>query len=144
MNYYWYAFVINYDFEKQAFLARSLGSALRKPHLNTAFYKNRHRSAEWFGIFLVMGGLCFLLRDVRIKRKSAEEKALNSFRRKMEKRGYIKAASQGLEEFVSTVRDERIRLLASRFVNEFEELYYRDKRAGKEQIKRLKETIRAI
>ena len=143
-NYYWYAFVINYNFDKQARLVYSLRSALRKPRVGLSFDRGRLGPARYLGIFIVVGALCVLLRDFRVKRLPVEDRILRKFLRKMEKSGYRKMPHQGLEEFVASVGDEKVRMRALRFVSEFEEFYYRDQKAGRDQVRHFISLIRSI
>ncbi len=69
---------------------------------------------------------------------------LTCFLKKMRKLGYQKKASQGLEEFAQTVRDEKIRHSALVFTRCFHEIYFRDKVFTKSDIRNLRRMIFSI
>jgi protein-glutamine gamma-glutamyltransferase len=87
-----------------------------------------------------LAGVYFLI----TRRKSPEEKVLALFVRRMERRGYRKQPSQGLEEFVSHVADDRTRTCALRFVADFEQLYFKDRKFSREDATRLKGMAKSI
>jgi hypothetical protein len=58
--------------------------------------------------------------------------------------GYEKQWSEGLEEFVDRVDREELRDRARSFVDDFEQVYYRDREFTRETIRRLKAHIKRI
>ena len=58
--------------------------------------------------------------------------------------GYEKDEHEGLEEFINRVDREDIRNRARIFVEDFEQLYYRDREFSRETIRRLKHHITRI
>lgn len=144
LNYYWYVLVINYNLEKQFSILLKLRSELRNPHVNLVFQKDI--ALTWFAILLLITGTGFALRISIIHRlRSPEQKILTSFLKKMEKQGYQKKTSQGLEEFVDTLRDAGVRqTTAALFVKRFQEVYYRDKVFTKRDIRNLKQILSSI
>ncbi len=143
LNYYWYAIVINYNLEKQFSIALKLRSKLRKPHINLSFKGDI--VLKWVVILLIIAGTGVVVYII-IKRRSKppEQKALTSFLKKMGKLGYQKKASQGLEEFAQTVRDEKIRHSALIFTRHFQEIYFRDKVFTESDIQNLRRMIFTI
>jgi transglutaminase-like putative cysteine protease len=143
LNYYWYAIVINYNLEKQFSLVLKLRSKLRRPHISLSF--KRDIVLQWFAILLIMAGTGVAV-SVIIKHRSKppDQKVLASFLKKMRKLGYQKKASQGLEEFVKTVGDERTRRSALVFAQRFQEIYFRDKVFTKSDIRNLRRLIFSI
>ena len=73
-----------------------------------------------------------------------EKIILGKFLGKMERLGCRKDPSQGLEEFVSSIKDSQVRVKAFEFVKEFEALYFKDKRFNAGDINKLKDLIKAI
>ncbi|MBA4416547.1 MAG: hypothetical protein C0392_01355 [Syntrophus sp. (in: bacteria)] len=142
INYYWYAFVINYDFEKQISFVFKVRTAFKNPHFNLSF--NKTRVMQFAFILAVLFFTGFFFHKFRRRQKSPEKRILVKFLRKMERLGYRKEASQGLEEFVSSIEDNQVRLQAFEFVKEFEALYFKDKRFITEDINRLNGLIKAI
>ena len=76
--------------------------------------------------------------------KPPEEKMLASFLKKMKKRGYSKRASQGLEEFVQTIEDERIRESALDFTQRFHKIYFRDRIFMRNDLQDLRKIVSLI
>ncbi|HEY3277152.1 MAG TPA: transglutaminaseTgpA domain-containing protein [Syntrophorhabdaceae bacterium] len=144
LNYYWYAFVINYNLEKQLSLARAMRGAFRISRTTGAPVIEWKKWAEYTGFILFGCTACVFLRNVRLRRRSREEKLLIAFVRKMERSGYHKKESQGLEEFISTIGDRRIGQLASEFVKEFQAFYFRDLPVSPKEAKHLKRRIKSI
>lgn len=144
LNYYWYVLVINYNLEKQFSILLKLRSELRNPHLNLVFKKDI--ALTWLAILLLITGTGFALRiSIMYRLRSPEQKILTSFLKKMEKQGYQKKASQGLEEFVDTIRDTGVRqTTAALFVKRFQEVYYRDKVFTRRDIRDLKQILSSI
>jgi len=136
MNYYWNALVINYDFSKQASLIQKLRSGIRNPRLHLSM---KSKSAVLYSAALACFILVFLvIYRLAVRRKIPHEKILNDFLKRMGRHGYKKSSSEGLEEFVARIKDERIQEKASRFVQAFEGYYYRDKRISREDMRKLR------
>lgn len=111
--------------------------------MGVAFQQDK--ALKWIAILLII--VCigisvrvFTKNDV----KSPEQKILASFLKRMKKLGYQKKASQGLEEFVSDIKDETIKESAVMFVRDFENRYFKDMAFDRQYIQRLKSTIKAI
>jgi transglutaminase-like putative cysteine protease len=136
MNYYWNALVINYDFSKQASLIQKLRSGIRNPriHLSSKSRMTVLYSAVLACLVLVIVVIC---RKVS-RRKMPHETILEDFLKKMSRYGYDKRSSEGLEEFVARVKEERIKARASRFVQAFEGYFYRDKKLSREESRELR------
>ncbi|MCX7966225.1 MAG: transglutaminaseTgpA domain-containing protein [Syntrophorhabdaceae bacterium] len=142
INFYWYAFVINYNLDRQLSIAFAITQGIKRPHLkldikNLAFIK-------YVAIFLSVLILSFFSIKAFMRRQDKERYMLWQFYRRLNKYGYKKRASQGLEEFVSIIKDENLKEKAREFVVAFEESFYRDKKLSRMDIKRLKRIIKAI
>jgi hypothetical protein len=120
-----------------------LRSELRRPNMGLVF--NRDSAIKWLAIVLMMAGagigLCAILKN---RLKPPEKRILSFFLKKMERLGYPKDSSQGLEEFVSCIGDEAIRRSAYVFVTEFEARYFRDVALDRQSVKQLRAAIKAI
>lgn len=136
VNYYWYAFIINYNLEKQISFLRKVRTGIKKPSLRLKF--NKDVFSKYLIIALLIAGIVVIVRLVMMPGQSKEKKILASFLKKMEKRGYKKTHSQGLEEFTSAIQDQGTRQTARTFVDEFERLYFRDKRFTARDVKKLR------
>lgn len=143
LNYYWYVLVINYNLEKQFSILFKIRSELRNPGL--ALKLQRHTVIKWLAFFFIVAGLAISVSIfISNRSRSSEQKLLESFLKKMQKFGYLKKASQGLEEFVSSIRDETLKQSAYVFVREFENHYFKDITFDRQHIQRLKAAIKAI
>jgi len=135
ISYYWNALVINYDFAKQMTLLQNLRS-FKKPQFDLFPIKElllRYSAAPLVLVFFVW--ILYLLIS---KRKAPEEELKEAFIKKMEKYGYRKTPSEGLEEFVSRIEEPPLQEKAYRFVREFERFYYKDIPLTRHEVKRLK------
>jgi transglutaminase-like putative cysteine protease len=143
VNYYWYAMIINYDFQKQLFMLYKLRTAVKKPTFTSLKMDRKKVGTYVIGILTIAAILwaaVFLIK----KKKTQEAYLLSKFFRKMERYGYRKRRSEGLEEFVETIVDENLRTSAFQFVREFEGFYFRDASLRPKDSKRLAKLIRAI
>jgi hypothetical protein len=106
---------------------------------------HRDTALTWLTILILILcagiALIVIIKDIL---KPPERKVLALFLKKMEKHGYHKKSTQGLEEFVSHIPNNEVRQSASVFVKEFEALYFKDKSFGSQDIQKLKKTIQAI
>lgn len=142
VNYYWNASVINYDFYGQVALLRKLESSMTRPKIDFSSIKK-----EFLGYILVLAVLAtgaLLAYRLTITSKTEEERLRQLFLKKMEKLGYTKAASEGLEEFVAKVEDAETMERAYRFVREFESYYYQDKKLAPKEASRLRGLVKEI
>jgi protein-glutamine gamma-glutamyltransferase len=142
INYYWNAMIINYNLEKQITLFYTLRSGIRRPSTLLNFDKKK-------GAYFLLGGLLlaaltYAAYKARSMRWSESRRILMAFRRRMEKYGYLRKPSQGLEEFVLLIGNEHLRASALAFVRAFEELYYRDRKITLGEARKLKELLRAV
>jgi len=142
INYYWNTIVINYNLEKQLSIARAVARGLRKPSLHLSIQKRQFVISLIFIALAVL--VAFTIKSPLLNRKTEEMKILSRFLTSMERTGYKKAASQGLEEFVSFVEDEELKARAHHFVADFEKIFYKDKKLSRPEIKNLKNIIEAI
>jgi len=142
INYYWNITVINYDFERQISLFNKIRMGIKKPAFNLSI--DREMLIRYFiGIFIAVAAV-FAGYAVLSGKRSPETRLLTVFQKRMEGFGYRRGGSQGLEEFAESVKDERLKEHALRFVKEFERIYYKDRRFNKEEIKRLKAVIEEL
>jgi transglutaminase-like putative cysteine protease len=142
VNYYWNALVINYDLEKQFSLFQKITQGLRSPAFNLTL--DRDKLVKYFAGAAVIAAILFSVYALLFRRKSDEERLISLFLNRMQKRGYIKNKSQGLEEFAAGIKEEGLKKQAHSFIVEFERYFYKDKKLTKEEIKRLREIISKI
>lgn len=144
LSYYWYVLVINYNVEKQFSLVMKLRSEIRQSPLKTVFLHKDRIIKGLAVLLLVTGATTTFVFWIRWRLKPPEARLLASFFKKMKKRGYRKKASQGLEEFVQTVDDEKIRQIAFLFVGRFQDRFFQDKAFAKADIQYLKGIILSL
>jgi protein-glutamine gamma-glutamyltransferase len=141
VNYYWVAFVVNYDVQKQFTLLMQARTVIGEGG-------GRVRSIPikaYLLIFVSLGCALFAITSIRKGlRKSEAEKLSVLLLKRLEKQGYRKRPSQGLEEFVRGIDENRLREKARCIVRAFEKTYYKDERFSKEEIKRLRQWIREL
>jgi protein-glutamine gamma-glutamyltransferase len=141
INYFWVAFIVNYDVQKQFALFTNTRSALSAGSGTIAMIPIKRYLA-----FLV-GAVVLIYGAVRIRgqlQKSPAERLTALFLGSLEKRGYVRKPSQGLEEFVAAIRDEPLRARATQIAKGFEKTYYRDQPFSGEEIKRLRQLIKEL
>jgi hypothetical protein len=142
VNYYWYAFIINYNLEKQISFLHKVRTGIKRPSLKFKF--NKDIFSKYLIIALLIAGMIFIIRLFTIPKKPQEKRLLSAFLQKMEKHGYRKKTSQGLEEFVSQIDNDRLREQASAFVSSFEEIYFHDRVFTREHISGLKDILTSM
>jgi protein-glutamine gamma-glutamyltransferase len=146
INYYWIAFVVNFDLQKQVTLFSKARSAAEETSIKIGHLPFRKLTIVVTILVLIIFSAYALNHRLR---KSDAEKLIGSFILCLEKYGYTRGASQGLEEFVHTIQQDEFRYCAEDFVRHFEQIYYKDRPFLKEEkvllqskIKNLKKTLR--
>lgn len=142
INYYWNALIINYNFEKQFALALKIRYAIRRPSFS--LHLDKGSWIAFTGLPIIAIGVLFGSYLLLVRRKRREQRMLALFLKKMEKQGYKKRVSEGLEEFISSIPDPEIRKKADPFVKEFDRLYFTDHRFDRDDVKRLRSLIRML
>lgn len=140
INFYWYAFIINYNLDKQLSIILKLRTGFKRPRINLSLKKWEY--LRYIVIILLAAGIIFITIVFIKQRKKGDRRILLMFLRKMRRYGYEKMPSQGLEEFALGIKDETIKANACLFVQQFQELYYKDRPLKKEDTKRLKDIIK--
>ncbi len=145
VNYYWYAFVINYNFEKQWTILQSIRTAFSAPRKKLVFDGRNVAKTGIVLLIIAVTSLAFFYGATRgFRRRPEEMKVLDRFLARLEKLGYRKRKSQGLEEFVGTIDDENIREKSLVFAREFERLYFKDKHFSVKDVKNLRAIMRTV
>ena len=140
INYYYNTLIINYDFEKQISLFNKIREGFKKPEIKISI--NLKKLSNLILVSLLVIFLLFF--RVFFKKRSYEEKILTIFYKKMEKLGFKKKKSEGLEEFLQKIENSKIKESLTNFVFKFEELYYKDKKIGKEDYIALKRILSEV
>ncbi|MCS7214589.1 MAG: DUF3488 and transglutaminase-like domain-containing protein [Thermodesulfovibrio sp.] len=124
IDYLWNSIVLEYDIKAQFRLAKSI--KIPKIEFNL-----------WILIlpfFLILiYSFLKVYRHVKLMRDP-----LNRFFSIMKKYGYERKKNQGLEEFISTIDKLPLKQKAEWFVKEFQDIYFKDRKIEKEDLKKLK------
>lgn len=145
INYYWNAFIINYDFEKQTTLLLKIKSGISKPKIDLkGLAIKKEKLIPYAAGIVFIAGTGFIIYALIFRRRKEEEVLLALFFKRLGRYGYTKQTAQGLEEFAAGIKDESLRLSAYKFIEEFQRYFYRDKGLTKEDIKMLRNLITAI
>jgi len=143
-NYYWNKFVIGYDFSRQLMILNEIKSSFKRTDLSLDFRAIHLKRYIYFGLGVVLlaslGAACALW----AKRKERHERLVSKFLKRMAFRGFQKRESEGLEEFVARIDREDLRIKAKGFVNEFQKVFYKDRKFSKQQIEHLENHIRSL
>jgi hypothetical protein len=142
INYYWYAIVINYNLEKQLSIGHTIIKGLKKPSL--PFHIQKRQLFISLIILVIIAIIAFNMMSFFSKKRTEEKKILSLFLKKMEKKGYRKTDSQGLEEFVLTFKGKEEQKNAYSFVSAFEIIFYKDNKLNRKDAKKLKNMIKQI
>ncbi len=142
INYYWHTVVINYNLEKQLSIGHAIIKGLKKPSL--PFHIQKRQLLISLIIILIMAIIALNVTSFFSKKRTEEKKMLDLFLRKMEKKGYRKTDSQGLEEFVLTFEGKEEQKNAYYFVSEFEKIFYKDNKLNRKDVINLKNMIKQI
>jgi protein-glutamine gamma-glutamyltransferase len=141
-NYYWYRVIIDYDFTKQLEIVNAIREHITQPdrklHLDLNFAKNY---LAGFGLLTALALVLYLLIS---KHKKREARIIARFVRRMAAYGYEKQPHEGLEEFVHRVGREDLRDRARGFVEDFEQVYYRDREFTGETLQRLRARVKRL
>ncbi|MCX7856765.1 MAG: DUF3488 and transglutaminase-like domain-containing protein [Deltaproteobacteria bacterium] len=143
LNYYWTVHVVNYDLERQISLFYSIGHSLTNKKLQFKVDGKLIRLMILFGLFSGILFFCFF-KAYNFLMIAPEASILRDFLKKMKKIGYDRKKSEGLEEFVGRIKDEKIKKEALVFVNKFQEIIYKDRRILKEEISQLKKVLKNL
>ena len=130
INYYYITFIVNFDTTKQIKIAKNLGGTLL--NIKTIFEKNITLISLILGVTFI---IAIAVKQVKIP---LEKRALDSFLKTLEKKGYEKSDNEGLEEFVMKIKDDNIRLIALKWVKEYEKIIFKDKKLTLSDYKLLK------
>ena len=140
INYYYNTLIINYDFEKQISLFNKIREGFKKPEIKISINLKKLSNLILVSLLVIF----FLFFRVFFKKRSYEEKILTIFYKKMEKLGFKKKKNEGLEEFLQKIENSKIKESLTNFVFKFEELYYKDKKIGKEDYIALKQILSEV
>jgi len=129
INYYWNAFVITYDLSKQITLLNNIRK-IKRPSID--FKVKKEGLIRYLASFSAIISVVFMLRFIiHWLKTSREKRLLLRFLRAMKRHGYSKGDYQGLEEFVSGIKEPDLREKASSFVRDIEPYIYGQKRRGR-------------
>ena len=144
INYYYINFVLNYDLKKQVALVRSVSKLAKIPNFKLFIDKKKTLYFVSFVLLISLAGVLWFKYFLNVKRLKDEEKLMKDFLKILEEKGYKKKETEGLEEFVSKIKDKKLKVEALNFVKIFEKIYYKDKPFTKEKLNELKNIINRL
>ena len=97
-----------------------------------------------FILLISLAGVLWFKYFLNVKKLKDEEKLMKEFLKILEEKGYKKKETEGLEEFVSKIKDKKLKVEALNFVKIFEKIYYKDKPFTKERLNELKNIINRL
>lgn len=130
IDYLWNSVVLDYDIKSQFKLAKSIRIPTIKFNIKTFFVP----------LFLVILYVSFKI-CCHIKEK---RKPLNRFFSIMKKYGFERKKYQGLEEFISIINDSILKQKAEKFIKEYQEIYFKDKKIGKQELRKLHALLKEL
>ena len=142
INYYWNAFVINYDLSKQIALFNRM-KEIKMPSLELGLKK----MILIISITLIIMVLAFIViaRPVISFLKTPPEVIiLKRFLKRMKKHGYVRRDFQGLEEFALMIKEQWLREKAFHFVREIEPYLFSSQYIDRKTRDRLMKIIKDI
>ena len=142
IDYYWNVSIISYNLEKQVDLFQRLKEGIKRPQLDMKLPKKDF--LIYISALLIIVPFVYVIYLLLAKKKSAEEKIIETFLERMKKYGYERHKSEGLEEFTARVRDNVLREKSQLFVKEFEVIFYKDKRLTIHDYTNLKKIIKEL
>jgi protein-glutamine gamma-glutamyltransferase len=141
-NYYWYKAIIDYDFSKQLEVLNAVRERIARPDLKLQIDPTALRKQLLVpGLLIALSLLLYALFKIH---KNREDRVVAKFLQRMAAYGYEKHACEGLEEFVNRVDKADIQDRARLFVEDFEQVYYRDREFTRATIRRLMTQIKRI
>jgi hypothetical protein len=141
-NYYWYKIVIDYDFTRQLEIMNAVRERITRPELRLSIDTTSTRNHLMVVGLLIT--LSILLYALISKHQGRERRIISRFLDRMTAYGYEKKPHEGLEEFINRMDREDIKDRARIFVEDFEQVYYRDRQFTRETIRRLRTQIKRI
>ena len=139
INYYYIVFLINYNFDKQVNIIKSFTKInVNKISLKKFFIK-------FFILAILFAGLMFIIKIIlSFFNETNYRRILKNFLKKLEKKGYKKNNAETLHNLTEKISDNELKRKAEKFVNYFEEIYFKDKRFNKNNIDKLKEILKEM
>lgn len=130
IDYLWNSVVLDYDIKSQFKLAKSIKIPTIKFNIKTFFVP------LFLVILYVSFKICCYIKEKR--------KPLNRFFSIMKKYGFERKKYQGLEEFISIINDSILKQKAEKFIKEYQEIYFKDKKIGKQELRKLHALLKKL
>lgn len=143
-NYYWNKSVLNYDFSKQLMILNEIRSSFDRSNFKVDFKDLPVRKYIHIALGLSLLALAATGGVLWIKRKEHHQKLVANFSKRMALYGYQRRENEGLEELVARIAQEDLKSKATVFVEEFQMVFYRDKRFTRQEIRHLEDYIREL
>ncbi len=139
INYYYIVFLIDYDFNTQLNILKSVYE-IKKINL---FSKDFLKKAAIFTILLICLIIIVIYLSKYFKTKN-DSYILKKFLKTLEKAGYKRKKGDTLGDIVNKVKEKDMKKYSEKFVSFFENIYYKDKTFSKKDINYLNVIIKKI
>lgn len=130
LDYIWNNFVINYDLTTQLKLINTIKS--QKFH-----FEKKYLIPLLFCLIIIISIYSFRIYKIN-------SSPLKRFLKIMKKGGYERKNNEGLEEFIINISDSKIRELAAKFIDFYSEIYFKDKKFRKSDIRALNSILEEL
>lgn len=147
INYYWVMFVVNYDLQTQLSLLKKVRISLRRMKGIARIRKNKALKMHGLRVSALLAtvlAITLLVLKGLLHKEPEEKRLVRKFLTRMEKLGYKKRESEGLEEFARRIPEKRMREKALTFAKEVEPVIYHEERLTPEKRKALIEIIDSL
>lgn len=143
INYYYNAFIINYDFSKQMKVYAGIKEKFSQiGKIDTERLKQTLLNLIPAVLFLLLAGMVYLFyKQIQIP---YETRLVRLFLHKIKKHGYTKTPAEGFEEFCSKIDDEFLKQKAKTIVTALEPYLYGDRKLDKQEYLKLKQEIEKL
>lgn len=143
LNYYYNTFIINYDLEKQIKLLNRIRDIRLDLKIKINLW-NLFNKIHFILLIPLVIFIIFIVKNLNFKKSGYEERIIKIFYRKLKKLGIKKEKYEGLEEFVEKIESVDLKSKIKKFIINFEENFYKDKKIDKMDFLKLKRILDEI
>lgn len=142
-NYYWHKVIIDYDFTRQVQMVNAIRERISRSDLHfTPDLASLRNISVGIGLFFACSLLLWALFVAGRQRR--KERLLAGFLRRMAAHGYAKSPHEGLGEFLVRIDREDLKARARPFVEDFQQVYYRDREFTRKTIQGLRGHLKGL
>ncbi len=139
INYYYIKLFINYDFNFQMDIVKSVSYKVKYRFVMKKFLKQ-------IGLFFLCVAILFFIaaslnHGLTFRQ---DEKVLKQLLKIMEKKGYKRGKNETLQEFSERIKEKNLKSKVDEFIKLFNETFYKDKKFSKDKVMILRKIIDEI